>query len=201
MTAISPEPRRNASPRATASAASTLGATTTPGTAKSGSRLTTMLVRPLSGAPIDRKVLRPITTGLPMVTLRKCASSDLSRHGSRPSEPMTSLSATATTRVISDRRCDLRREGLPPPLRSHRHLGLDVRMRLVADEREVLERKREDVGHRRIEPHVRQRARRARQLQPRLLEMIEIEVRVAERVDEFAGRKPVTCATISVSSA
>ena len=46
--------RRNASPRATASAASRLDATTIPGAAKAGSRLTTMVVRPGSGLPIDR---------------------------------------------------------------------------------------------------------------------------------------------------
>ena len=60
---------------------------------------------------------------------------------------------------------------------------------------------REEVLHRRIEPHVRQRARRARELQARLLEMVEVEVRVAEGVDELAGLQPVTCATIMVSSA
>ena len=48
---------------------------------------------------------------------------------------------------------------------SHRHLGLDVRMRVVALEREILVAEAEDVLHRRIDAHRRQRARRARQLQ------------------------------------
>src|SRR6516225_3063810 len=93
-------PRRSASPRATASAVARLGATTMPGAANARSRLTTMVVRPASGLPIDRKVLRPITTGLPMVTARKCAMSDLSRHGSPLSRPITPFSARAATRVM-----------------------------------------------------------------------------------------------------
>ena len=60
-------------------------------------------------------------------------------------------------------------------------------MRIVAFEREVLVAQREQVGRRRIDQHARQSPRRARELQPRLFEMIEIEMRVAERVDEFAG--------------
>src|SRR5262245_32353668 len=36
---------------------------------------------------------------------------------------------------------------------SHRDLGLDVRMRVVAFEREILVAEREQVGDRRIEPH------------------------------------------------
>ncbi len=111
--------------------------------------------------------------------------SDLSRHGRR--------TAAADHAVLGDGDDE---DELDAPrfddaagalLRSHRHLGLDVRVRLVAFEREILVAEREQVGHRRIEQHARQRARRARELQPRLLEMIEIEVRVAERVDELAG--------------
>src|ERR1043165_8642451 len=43
-------------------------------------RLITMVVRPGSGLPIEAKVLRPSTTGLPMVNSRKCAMSDFSRQ-------------------------------------------------------------------------------------------------------------------------
>src|SRR5882724_2415916 len=46
---------------------------------------------------------------------------------------------------------------------SHRHRGLDVRMRLVALEREVLVAEREQVLHVRIELHHRQRFWRARE--------------------------------------
>ena len=45
------------------------------GAAKAGRGVTTMVVRPLSGLPIDRRFRRPITTGCPMVTARKCCMS------------------------------------------------------------------------------------------------------------------------------
>ena len=74
------------------------GATTAPAAVNSRSRLTTMVVRPLSGLPIERKVLRPMMTGLPMVSARKCCMSDRSRHGSAFPLPMTPFSATAAMR-------------------------------------------------------------------------------------------------------
>ena len=61
-----------------------------------------------------------------------------------------------------------------------------MRVRFVVLEREILEPEREDILHRRIEPHGRQRARGAGKLEPRLIEMIEIKMRVAERMDEVA---------------
>src|SRR6266550_6625786 len=70
---------------------------------------------------------------------------------------------------------------------SHRHLRLDVRVRRVVFELEILEAEGEQVLHRRIELHHRQLARRARQLQMRLLQMVEIKMRIAEGVDELAG--------------
>src|SRR5512142_3044365 len=69
---------------------------------------------------------------------------------------------------------------------SHRHLGLDVRMRVVTIEREVFVTEGEDVLHVWIDTHRRQRARAARQLQMRLLDVIEIEMRVAAGPDEVA---------------
>src|ERR1700730_500343 len=60
--------------------------------------------------------------------------------------------------------------------RSHRDLGLDVRVRVVAFEHEVFKAEREDILHGGIELHHRQRPGRARQLQPRLLEMVRIKV-------------------------
>src|SRR5215468_7431550 len=59
-----------------------------------------------------------------------------------------------------------------------------MRVRLVAFEDEILVSQREQVLRRRIDPHGRQRPRLARELQPRLLEMIQIKMRVAERMDE-----------------
>src|ERR1700730_18029089 len=71
--------------------------------------------------------------------------------------------------------------------RSHRDLGLDVRVRVVAFEHEVFVAECEDILHIRIELHHRQRPRRARQLQPGLLEVVGIEVSVAQCVNEVAG--------------
>ena len=60
-------------------------------------------------------------------------------------------------------------------------------MRVVIFEFEILEMKRKNILHLRIDGHGRQRTRRARQLQPRLIEMVGIQMRVAERVHEVAG--------------
>src|SRR3569832_1535625 len=59
--------------------------------------------------------------------------------------------------------------------RSHRDFGLDVRMRIVALEREVFVPEGEDVLHVGIDLHDGQRAGRPRELQPRLFEMVGIE--------------------------
>src|SRR6476659_8455366 len=72
-------------------------------------------------------------------------------------------------------------------LHSHRDLGLDMRVRVVAFEYEVFIAEREDVLHVRIDLHCRQRPRRARQLQPRLIEMVRIKVSVAQTMNEVAG--------------
>src|SRR5690349_13086099 len=101
MMAIPSALRRNASPHATAIADSMLGAATTPGAENNAFRLTTILVRPLSGLPIERNVFRPITTGLPMVAARNICISDLSRQGKRPARPITPLSATAAIKIVS----------------------------------------------------------------------------------------------------
>src|SRR6476620_4590084 len=62
--------------------------------------------------------------------------------------------------------------------RSHRDLGLDMRVRVITFEHEILITECEDILDGRIEFHHRQPARRARQLQPGLIEMVGIEVRV-----------------------
>src|SRR5882724_4104346 len=196
--------RRSASPKATAWAAANEVVTTAPAARKLASRVTTILVRPGSDRPIEANVLRPITTGLPVVIALKRCMSDFSRHGRAPREPITPLSATATIRTISgndmpresiqfrrqtvssfrdgpqgpDLRCALARLRFASSTRpgmtlhSHRDLGLDVRVRVVALEHEVFIAEREDVLHITIDLHGRQRPRRTSQLQPRLLEMI-----------------------------
>ena len=63
---------------------------------------------------------------------------------------------------------------------------LDGGMRLVVVETEMLEAEIVDVRHRGINPHLRQRARLAAQLQFGLFKMVLIEMKVAEGVDEIA---------------
>src|ERR1700733_15469405 len=65
-------------------------------------------------------------------------------------------------------------------LLSDGNFRLDVRMRLIAFEREILIAERENIPNLRIEAHVRQRIGLARELLARLVEMIEIEMRGAE---------------------
>src|SRR4051812_31844867 len=92
-----------------------------------------------------------------------------------PARPMTPFAATAAMRVMPVK-CP----------RLHRDLRLDMWMRFVALEREILVVEGKNISNRGIEAHARQRARRACELQPRLLDVVEIEVRVPERVDELA---------------
>ena len=101
-TAISVAKRRSASPVAIATASAREVVTTAPAARKEASRVTTMLVRPGSGLRgSDSKVLRPITTGLPIVIALSRCMSDFSRHGMVPPAPITPFSATATMRTIS----------------------------------------------------------------------------------------------------
>ncbi len=60
-------------------------------------------------------------------------------------------------------------------------------MRVVIQELKILVFESEDVLHRRIELHCRQRLRLARKLELHLLFVIGIDVDIAERVDEVAG--------------
>src|SRR3954466_6795289 len=68
---------------------------------------------------------------------------------------------------------------------SHCDLRLDVRMRIVVLDFGILVAEGDDILPIRIEAHARQCARRPGQLQVRLLEMVEVEVRVAESVDKL----------------
>ena len=74
-----------------------------------------------------------------------------------------------------------------PVCPSHRHRRLDVRVGLVADQLEVLEAEGEQVLHVGVEPHARQRQRRAGELQVGLLQVVGVEVAVAAGPDELAG--------------
>ncbi len=76
---------------------------------------------------------------------------------------------------------------------SDRDRRLDGGMRRVGLEGEVLEAESEQVLHRAIEAHAGEGPRRAGELLAGLLEVIEVEVGVAESEDELARLEP--CAT------
>ena len=69
---------------------------------------------------------------------------------------------------------------------SHCDRRFDGRVRIVADQFKILELEVVYVFHRRIQFHLRQRTRLARELQLRLLKMIGVEMQVAKGVDEVA---------------
>src|SRR5688500_11343545 len=92
-------------------------------------------------------------------------------QGSSPPRPITPLLATA---AITD---TLTATAASRP--SHRDRGLDVWVRVVAHEREVLEHELVELAARGLDLHPRQRPRLALELHPRLLEVVEVQVRVA----------------------
>ena len=62
----------------------------------------------------------------------------------------------------------------------------DVRMRVIINQFEILVLEIKDAFHIRVDFHPRQLARLARQLQSCLLKVVEIEMRVAGRIDKVA---------------
>ena len=67
--------------------------------------------------------------------------------------------------------------------------GFYRRIGVVIQEFEILEAEIKNRFDRRIDPHRRQRSRLASQLQPRLLQMVRVQVRIAKRVDEVTRLK------------
>src|ERR1044071_2396514 len=70
---------------------------------------------------------------------------------------------------------------------SHRDWRLDGRVRIIADQFEILVFEFVNVFHRGVELHLRQRTRFARELQLRLFQVIGVEVKIAKGVHEGAG--------------
>src|SRR5262245_839028 len=69
----------------------------------------------------------------------------------------------------------------------HRDRCRDMRMRLIAGYFEILIAERIDLLDVALDDEARQRQGRARQLLVHLIEMIEIEMRIAQRMHEIAG--------------
>src|SRR6478672_4013969 len=93
--------------------------------------------------------------------------------------PITPLRATAATRTTL----------LPPGVMTSASYGdgrLDARVRVVALHVDVLELEGVDLTDRRVEPQLGLRPRVAGQLEPRLVEVVEVEVGVAQGVHEVA---------------
>ena len=71
----------------------------------------------------------------------------------------------------------------------HCHYALDVWVRIVVFEGEILIFEVEDALHIGIDAHRREWPRLARQLFPHLLEVVGVDVGIAKRVDKLAGFK------------
>lgn len=72
----------------------------------------------------------------------------------------------------------------------HGHRSRYMGMRIVSGELEVLELETEQVFHIRVQFHPGERARFTRQLQTHLVEMVGVNMRVAQRMDEISGLQP-----------
>src|SRR6185312_1950767 len=153
------------------------GAVSTPSACQSLCRVTTIFSRPGSGLPTLSKVRRPMMTGLPIVSALKRLRSVERRHGRPPARPITPFSAIATWMPIF--------KAIWRGPRSHRHLGADMRVGFVVLQPEILISEGEEICHGGIDPHRRQLLRHASELFARLLEMVGVKMRVAEREDEF----------------
>src|SRR5512138_1257529 len=173
----------------------------------------TILVRPGKGRPSDSKVLRPIRMGWLSVSALKCARSSGRRQGRRFSMPMTRFFASAAMTLMRglcwvmnglcpsivrqahdqggrwSNTCGYLPAHLPLATHLNSHRRLDRRVRVVALEREILVAEAKDVRHVRVELHRRQGPRRAGKLLARLVEVVEVEMRIAQRVNEVAGCK------------
>ena len=71
----------------------------------------------------------------------------------------------------------------------YRHWRFDVRVRVVVLQFEIFKAEIKQVSHFVVELHLRQGSRLAGELEAGLLEVVAVEVGIAEGVDEFAGRE------------
>src|ERR1700682_3208707 len=114
--------------------------------------------------------------------MKRCASSSAA-HG------RANVTANAKRTVASNtesQRFIERFPGIAVRAALDRDLGGDRRMRVVGLEGDVGVAEGEEIPDRGVELQRGQRARLACELQPRLLEMREIKMRVAKRMHEFA---------------
>src|SRR5881397_810311 len=173
---------------------------------RAGCRVRTKWRRFRSGLPRLSKVFRPITTTLPVVIFLNHLKSSGRCQGMVFPCPMTRFSLMAAMALkcftsylfsVSAREFSIwpptRRVASQwpeawrlPRSRSYGDWGLDRRVRVVADQLEILELKLVDVLHRGIQLQSRERARFTRELQPGLFEVVGIKMQVTESVHENA---------------
>ena len=93
-------------------------------------------------------------------------------------------------KLLGQASCPLCADLSPRTIFLNGYRRFDMRMRIVVDQREVVEREVVDRTDLWVDPHGGQRSGRARYLQSRLIEMIVVEVGVAKGVDELAWGQP-----------
>ena len=76
-----------------------------------------------------------------------------------------------------------------------------MRLRVIIQQFEIVKNEAENIFFVGVNPQTRQGTGGACKLQTGLFQSVQIEVRITQRVDEIAGFKSQTCASISVSSA
>src|SRR5918993_4031603 len=113
---------------------------------------------------MEAQVLRPMISTWPIVSRLKRRQSSGIRQGMSPSAPMTPLRATAAIPMIST---------------SDGDRGLDAGVRVVALDPDAVRGEVVDRRHRRVEHQPRQGSRLAGQLQPGLVEVVQVEVGIA----------------------
>src|SRR5688572_23898489 len=110
-----------------------------------------------------------------MVSALKRCSSAGRRHGMALSRPMTRLRLIATMSAM--------RGAGGAMVRLDGDRRLDRRVRIVAGQLEILVAECEQIGYVRTKVHRRQSPRLAPQLFARLLQMVQVKMRVTECVD------------------
>src|SRR6478609_2920845 len=129
-----------------------------------------------------------------MVSALNRTQSSRIRHGMSLPAPITPLRATAAIPITSGPSprgpgTRLAPVGVSSLIRSDRDRGLDPRVGLVALDHDVLETEVVDVGDGGVEAEGGQRPGFAGQLPSGLVEVVQIEMGVAEGVDEVAHRE------------
>src|SRR5690606_3783221 len=138
----------------------------------------TTFVRLGNGLPTDSYVLRPIITAWPEVVRLKKRKSLGRCQSSLFSLPMAPVSAAATM-------ADTKGFFIYNNLNGYR--CLNMRIRLVVGQLEILITERKNILHQRVEPHPGQHPRFPAQLQFHLFKMVAVQMGVPKCVNEISS--------------